>query len=333
MAKLLISEVIQPPVWIPYMRQMATKLNRMLRSGIVVANEALQAKVVGGGAPFINMPNWNPLTGSSQVLSDSSPLSVAGIGKAKQIAYALARGDARSVNDLAGIRSGDDPARAIAEAWAQWWNEDEQAILIAILSGMIADNKANDDSDLVSAIFSEDGVNAIATNKISGSAVITAAQKMGDAKGKLAAIVMHSQVEANLATLDQITAIRDSEGKILYNAYKGLEVLVDDTVPVRVGTTSGHVYTTYLAARGAISRADYIPTENGVEFDRDILAGDTVMAMRRHLVLHPTGYAAKYAAGDLAGDTAANSELAVAGAWDRVWERKNTGVVAIESNG
>ncbi len=333
MAKLLISDVIQPPVWVPYLRQMAIKLNRMLRSGIVVPNPTLQDKLKGGGQPFINMPNWNPLTGASQVLSDSVPLSVSGIGKAKQVAYCLARGDARSVNDLAGIRSGDDPARAIAETWAQWWNEDEQAILIATLSGIIADNKANDAGDLVLSLFTEDGANAQASNKLSGSAVINAAQKMGDAKGKLAAIVMHSQIEANLATLDQITTVRDSEGKILYNAYKGLEVITDDTVPVRVGTTSGHVYTTYLAARGAVSRADYIPTENGVEFDRDILAGDTVMTMRRHLVLHPTGYAAAYAANALAGDTAANTELDDAAAWDRVWDRKNTGIVAIESNG
>jgi hypothetical protein len=333
MAKVKISNIIQPSVWIPYMRQQAVENNRFLRSGIMVPNQTLQEKLRAGGAPFINVPHFNPLTGSSQVLSDSAALDVGGISTGKQIAYALGRGDARSVNDLAPVRSGADPAAAIADGWAQWWNKDEQGILIATLTGVFADNADADSSDLIHDISIADGDNAAATNKMSGTAIINAAQKLGDAKAKLSAIVMHSQIEANLAALDQITAIRDSEGKLLYNSYKGLEVITDDTVPVVAGGTSGLVYTSYLMAKGSLARAEHIPTDEGVEWDRDILAGDTVMTMRKTLIIHPIGFAAKYAASDLDGDTAANTELDDAEAWDRVWEKKNCGVVAIKSNG
>jgi hypothetical protein len=333
MAKVRISDIIQPAVWLPYVRQQAIKFNRFLRSGIMVPSQDLQTKLAAGGAPFINVPHFNALSGSSQVLTDAAALSVGGITTGKQIAYCLARGDARSINDLAPIRSGADPAAAIADGWAQWWNEDEQGILIAVLTGVFADNIANDAGDLVHDISIADGANAAAGNKMSGTAIINAAQKLGDAKAKLTAIVMHSQIEANLAALDQITAIRNSEGALLYNSYKGLEVITDDDVPVVAGGTSGHVYTSYLMAKGSVARAENIPTEDGVEFDRDILAGDTVLTMRKTLVVHPIGFAAKYAANQLAGDTAANTELDDAAAWDRVWEKKNCGIVAIKTNG
>lgn len=333
MAKVLICDIIQPAVWLPYVREQSIKVNRLIQSGIIVVDTVLQEKLGMGGAPFINVPNYSPLSGSSQVLSDSGDLSVAGIGTGKQVAYVLGRGDARSVNDLAKWRSGDDPARAIGDGWAKWWQEDEQAILIAILTGLFADNVANDSADLVHDISIADGVNAAAGNKMSGTALINATQKLGDAKRKLAAIIMHSQVEANLAILDQITAVRDSQGTFLYNAYKGLEVFVDDTCPVVAGGTSGYKYTSYLCAHGAVGRADYIDPATGFESDRDILAGDTVMTMRKQLVLHPYGFAAAYAAGNLAGDTATNTELDDAAAWNRVWDKKNTGVVAIITNG
>lgn len=333
MAKTKISDIIQPDVWLLYVREQTAKTSRLIQSGIIVDDPLLQEKIGMGGAPFINVPNFSALSGSSQVLSDSSSLSVSNISTGKQIAYALARGDARSVNDLAKWRSGDDPAKAIGDGWATWWREDEQAILLAILTGIFADNSANDSSDLISDISIEDGDNAAAANKMSGTAIINATQKLGDAKSKLAAIVMHSQVEANLAALDQITTIRDSQGNFLFNSYKGLEVFTDDSCPTAAGGTSGTKYTSYILARGSVGRADYIDPETGMEYDRDILAGDTVMTMRKQLILHPYGFAAAYAAGDLAGDTAANSELDDAAAWNRVWDRKNTGIVKLVTNG
>lgn len=333
MGKVLISNIIQPAVWLPYVQEQSVKLNRLIQSGIIVVDSVLAKALGNGGAPFYNVPNYAPLTGSSQVLSDSGSLNVGGITTAKQIAYGLARGDARSVNDLAKWMSGDDPARAIGNGWAQWWKEDEQRILISVLTGLFADNAANDSGDLILNLSIEDGVNAAAGNKMSGTAIVNATQKLGDAKRKFAAIIMHSQVEANLAIAGLISTVRDADGTFLYNSFMGLEVHVDDTCPVVAGSTSGYKYTTYICARGAIGRAEYIDPTEGFEADRDILAGDTVMTMRKKMLLHPYGFAAKYAAGDLAGSTASNDELALAGAWDRVWDKKNTGVVSVVTNG
>lgn len=333
MGKVLISDIIQPAVWLPYVQEQIVQVNRLIASGIIYLDDLLSQKIAGGGAPFINVPNYSPMTGTSQVLSDSGDLSVGGISTARQIAYALARGDARSVNDLAKWRSGDDPAKAIGNGWANWWTTDEQAILVAILTGIFADNVTNDTSDLVHDISIEDGNNAVAENKMSGTAVLTATQKMGDAKAKMVGIAMHSQVESNLSILDQIETIRDSEGNIVCKTYKGLEVFVDDTMPVTAGGTSGFKYTSYLLAKNSIGRGEHIDKDTGFESDRDILAGDSVMTMRRQICLHPYGFAAAYAAGDLAGDTAANTELDDEAAWNRVWNKKNCGVVAIVTNG
>ena len=309
MPKLKISDIIQPAVWLPYVQERTTALSLLIKSGVVVVDPVLQSKLGLGGAPFLNVPNYSPLSGSSQVLSDSGDLDVNGLTTARQIAYVLARGDARSVNDLAKWRSGDDPAKAIANGWAEWWAGDEQVILLAILTGIFADNTANDSADMIHDISIEDGDNATAANKISGNAVLDAAQKLGDAKSKLAVMFVHSQVGTNLGKLDGCETVRDSEGNLLFRSYKGLTFFEDDTCTTETGATSGTKYTSFLCAKGAVGRADIFDPATGFESDRDILAGDTVMTMRKQLILHPYGYQGAYAAGDLVGDTAANTEL------------------------
>lgn len=328
MAGLKIADIIQTPRWQAYYRQMVIKLNALIASGAVAPDPKLSGYASAKGAATVNCPFWNPLTGTSQVLSDSNPLTVGKIESGKHIAYILARGDAREVNDLADIRSASDPAKAIAEGLAAFWAQDEQQIVLSILKGIMADNVANDGSDLYLDLYS-DVASPAAANKLTGTTFVDAKSKLGDAARKLVLVAMHSNVYHALQKLELITTVRPSEN-IEFETFQGRRIIVDDDMPTVAGTNAA-AYTTYLLAAGALGRDEGWPgPEPAFESDRDILAGDTVMTSRKQLILHPQGYSGLSAS--IAGDTPTNTELEAAANWDRVVDRKLTGVVAVRHN-
>ena len=68
--------------------------------------------------------------------------------------------------------------------------------------------------------------------------------------------------------LDLIDFIPESEGKAQIKVFQGRRVIVDDTLPVRAGTTSGLVYTSYLFGPGAFAKGaaplDSTPLQGGI---------------------------------------------------------------------
>jgi hypothetical protein len=66
---------------------------------------------------------------------------------------------------------------------------------------------------------------------------VDATVKLGDRGDRLTAVAMHSATEAAVRKLDLIDFIPDSEGKEKIKTFQGRRVIVDDTLPVRAGTT------------------------------------------------------------------------------------------------
>jgi hypothetical protein len=116
-------------------------------------------------------------------------------------------------------------------------------------------------------------------------------------------------------------------------------VIVDDTMPVRNGTTSGLVYTSYLFGPGAFAKGaaplDSTPLQDGVgtegvEIARQPLDSDTLLINRRRYILHPRGV--KFTSASVAGDSPTNAELENGANWSRVFENKNVRIVAVDHN-
>src|SRR5512147_383555 len=150
---------------------------------------------------------------------------------------------------------------------------------------------------------------------------------------------MHSATEAALRKLDLIDFLPDSEGKPMLRTFQGRRVIVDDTLPVRAGTTDGQVYTTYLFGPGAfgkgVSPLDGEPLQGGhgttgCEMARVPLDSDTILINRRRYILHPRGV--KFTSAAVAGDSPTNAELENQANWIRVFENKNVRIVAIVHN-
>jgi hypothetical protein len=332
MAKTQITDVIVPEVFIPYHIELTAQKSKLVQSGIVVRDAQMDALASQGGK-IMTMPFWQDLSGGSEVMSESAPLTPAKIVAAQDAARKQNRAKSWSTSDLAGHLAGNDPMAAIANLTASWQARDDQAILLATLAGVFADATM---TDSILDIAASTGT-VTSANTLTGAAFIDAQQLMGDNKELLTAIMMHSATEAYLKKLDQIEYIQDSTGTATYATFRGLRVITDDGAPLDT-SDDNDVYTTYLFGQGAIALgldSSPRPLEVGfgdhyLEYTRAPLSHEAYMIMRRWFIMHPRGVA--WGEGSVAGTSPTNAELANDANWARVYERKNVRIVAVKHN-
>jgi hypothetical protein len=313
--KTIISNVIVPEVFNPYVIERTAELSAFYQSGIIARTPALDVLASSGGK-LVNMPFWEDLTGDDEVLSDKTALNVDKITADQDVAALLARGKAWSVNDLAKALSGDDPMAAIGDLVASYWARRFQTILIKTLDGIFGDDATEmntNQHDISGAQTAEDD------DVISAKTAVDAIYKLGDNADKLTGFAMHSATVAKLTKDDLIETIPPSEGKPAVRMFLGKPVVVDDSLPNDNG-----VYTTYIFGAGAFGWGEGgapVPVETA----RDALAGDDILIHRRHFILHPRGVA--FQNKQVSGPTPSNTELANPQYWKRVYESKNVRIV------
>jgi len=311
--KTIISDVIVPEVFNPYVIQRTAELSAFYQSGIIARNPELD-RLASSGGKLLNMPFWEDLTGDDEVISDTEALTVGKITAGQDVAALLMRGRAWSVNDLAKALSGDDPMAAIGDLVADYWARRFQAILIKTLDGIFGNTATQMDTNKhdISALEGDAAV-------IDAKTAVDAIYKLGDNADKLTGFAMHSATVAKLTKDDLIETIPPSEGKPAVRTFLGKPVVVDDSLPNDNG-----VYTTYIFGAGAFGWGEGgapVPVETA----RDALAGDDILVHRRHFILHPRGVAFQNAS--VAGATPSNTELANYQNWKRVYEPKNVRIV------
>ena len=341
-----ISNIIQPVIFDKYVTQRTKDLSALFKSGIVLTDPRIDALAKSGGF-HVTMPYFKDLIGDDDLLSDTVPLAPTNITSASQVAVKLLRGKAWGVNDLAKYLSGADPMAAIGDLVAEWWNRKMQAALIAQLKGILIDNCVNDSADLCYNIScgpanaalgiptgpnvgtADLAANVTAAMKFSGSAFVNAAYLLGDAASEIVGLAVHSAVMATMVSLDLITFIPNSEGKLVVPTYMGKVVIVDDSCPTYLSVGGAAVkYTSFLFTKNSVVYGDGgapVP----VETDRDTMLGEDYLISRKHYILHPQGFA-------WSGSTTAtptNATLALAASWNRVFEKKQTGIVQLITNG
>lgn len=336
MAKTALADIIIPNVFEKYALERTASKSAIITSGLVVNDAAFDALAAGGGKT-VDMPFWQDVAQARQVLSDGASLTVNKITASKDIAIINNDAQVWSANDLVGAMAGSDPLNAILELVGEYWARVDQATVLAILGGLFAAGGALAATHKL-AIGAEATGSVAAATKLTGDTFVDATVKLGDASDKLTAVAMHSAVEASLRKLDLIDYERDSTGAPLIKVFQGRRVIVDDSCPVRDGTTSGKVYTTYLFGPGAFARGNATlnePVEGGngtkaVEWGRVSLDSDTHLINRRRYILHPRGV--KFTSSSLAGVSPTNAEFSTAANWSRVFEAKNVRIVAVDHN-
>jgi len=330
-----IADVIVPSEFLPYVVERTAALSVFFTSGIVSTDPAF-ATIAAGGGQTVNMPFWQDLQGSDQVLLEATPLSTKKIAAVQDIAVLHNRGDAWSTTDLAKYISGDDPMGTIGDLVAAYWARKHEDQLIATVQGVLASTTGSPPLSTSNNLDVSTTGSVTSDATLNGANFINAKQLLGDAKGKLAAIAMHSAVEASLLKQDLIDFIPVTDARERIETFQGLQVIIDDNMPSGVNVNTW--YTSVLFGLGAfamgVSATDE-PLEGGfgtwqLEFDRVSLAGQSIMINRRRFLLHCRGV--KWNGASMAGPSPTNAELATAANWTRVYEQKNIRMVAIKHN-
>ena len=202
----LLSDVIVPDVWVPYMQEQTEEKSALFQSGIVATDSELDQALNGGGKQ-VEVPFFKDLEGADQVRASDSALSVNKIGTDKDLARLHGRAQAWGAEDLSAELSGADPMESIANRVADYWSRRMQKLLIASLEGVFAANDTDDGGDLILDVFG-DG------EDLNSDIILDGKQLLGDAKEKLTAICMHSAKHTELQKKDLIEYIPDSQADV-----------------------------------------------------------------------------------------------------------------------
>lgn len=333
-----ITDVIIPDVWLPYTIQRSVELSEFHRAGIIQQDAEFAALVDAEKGTIVNMPFWNDLTGTAEVISPTNPLTTKKITSAQDKAQIHNLGAAWGVHDLAKYFAGSDPAAAIADLVGGFWARDIQARLLSSLKGVFASSSM---SSNVAHIYHTSGGagSASALHRFNAESFIDAAQLMGDHKERLTAVAMHSAVHASIEKQGLIDTIPDDTGRPI-NYFRGLKIIIDDGMPTEV-IDGDAVYTSYIFGVGAFGMGvgNNNPREQGMapdstwqlEYARVALSHISQMINRRRWILHPRGV--EWTADTIAEDSGATfAELENADNWNRVYDQKNIRMVEFKTN-
>lgn len=309
-----VIDTITPEIFEQYMQQILPNKSALVQSGVVMADERVARNIATGGT-VVTMPFWNDIGGDDEVLGDGdTALSTGKITAGQEFATVMYRGRAWAVNEMAAIMSGDDPVAALMNRIADYWVRREQRVLLSTLNGLFGEGGTLASTHLHTA-----------TGNISPEVVLDAKQLLGDASERLTMIVMHSATYTELQKQNVIEFIVGSDSKTQIPTYLGYTVLVDDDItPSEDGT-----YTSYLLATASFGRNTSAPANmTTFETARDASRGTDSIYTRRAFVMHPRGIS--WTNAEVSDMTPTNQDLENVKNWNRVYDPKYIGMVAIK---
>lgn len=239
-----------------------TKLNELIKSRAIMSRPDLASAMtdqVGGN--YITTPLKGLISGTTPLnydgVTDITSQTTQTFSHSRVV---VGRAQAWTEKDFSyDITGGVDFMENVAQQVAEYWDEIDQATLIAILQGIFsmedtegAKFVSSHTSDITQVQNSEGK-----TGYMDATSLNTAIQKAcGDHKNKFSLAIMHSAVATNLENMKVLVYLK-------YNDANGMEretglatlngrlVIVDDSMPVDT-TGNAPVYTTYIFGDGAI---------------------------------------------------------------------------------
>lgn len=333
MATTQLADIYNPVDFARGAQEDQIELNRFIQSGIVTGDPRVSAFAQSGGSlneiAFMK-PLGTPEPNYSSDDPDAKSTAQKITGAKMQVRTAF-QNQSWSTMDLASEIALVKPMPAITNRIGSYWATTNERRVIASSTGILADNVANDSGDMVNDVSITTGT-IDDTNRISAINIIDTVQTMGDHGENIAVMAMHSAVYRKMQKDNLIDFIPDARGEVDIPTYQGKRVVVDDSLTPDTTTPSYPIYTVHLFTLGAYVGGEGMP-ENASELYRDPDAGngggqDTLYS-RRTDIQHPLGFSC---VGTPAGDSLTLAELRLATTWDRVWDRKVTGLAFLKVN-
>jgi hypothetical protein len=307
-----IADVIVPSVFTPYVQQITEEKSRLIQSGALVRDGAVDVKLAGGGLTF-NMPSWKDLTNDTDNVStddefvglnaanattlgitntDAAPKK---LGTGTEIAVRLSRNQSWSEADLTSALAGADPASSVAARVGYYWTRRLQAAFVASMKGVFANNaKATPGGGAVQNDLTNDvsgGSYTAGVTDFSASAFLDAILTIGDSLNDLSLVMVHSIVYGRMQKNNLIDFIPDARGETMIATYQGKQVIVDDGMP-----NTGGVFDSWIFGPGALRLgvgSPTVPTETQRRPAAGNGGGQSTLYNRVEWCIHPVGH--KYA--------------------------------------
>jgi len=260
-----VADVVTPEIFTPYVQQLTEEKARLVQSGVMARNPAIDGMLAGGGVTF-NVPSFRDLDNDADnvstdnvsdtiswnthiagdvntagTIADYSTSVLALLGNDSEplktqtdteIAVRLSRNNSWSSADLAAALAGEDPMDSIASRVSYYWQRRLQAVFIATWLGIAKDNATNDSADYANDISGGTGGSFTdGVTNFSAEAFLDAKVTMGDSMEDLVAIMVHSVVYNRMQKNNLIDFIPDARGETQIPTFLGAEVIVDDGMP------------------------------------------------------------------------------------------------------
>lgn len=338
MAVVRLANIYNPFTFARRTQEEQTRLNRFIRSGIVTPDALLQAQIAQGGnigelTHFRALATAEPNYSNDDPDQHSVPKNIA---TNKQRFRGAQRNDSWSTMDLARELALADPVGAITGSLGFFWATDDEKRILNSLKGIMADNVANDASDMVVDVSNDSALVDGAVpdeNKISGDGVIDAGQTLGDHSFAVTTIAMHSKPFSKLQKDKLIEYVQTEDQDLRIPTYLGKNVIVDDSLPTTVG--ANRIKYTSVLMGGAIFASAKGKVLHPSAMTRIETAGNgsgqDIIHSRVHDFYHPLGW--DFTSASVAGQSATYAELAAAANWNRVVDRKLLPLAFLITNG
>jgi len=177
MATIQIADVIVPAAFTQYIIENSVEKTALVQSGIMARNAAIDENLRAGAESF-SVPFWKDLPDDEANIASDDPAVNAiprKISTGKQITRKAFLHSSWSAMNLASELSGSDALKRIQDRVTAYWTRQTQRRLVASLNGVLADNVANDDGDMVLDISGQ-----ATNNSFAATHVIDAAATLGD---------------------------------------------------------------------------------------------------------------------------------------------------------
>lgn len=233
-----------------------TAVDNIEKSGFftsgVIATNPLMDGIAKGGGKLSTVPAWadiDPTLEPNYSNDDPADLAVPNkIGSLTMTARKAWVNQAFSAMNLVTELAGSDPMQRIRNRFGVYWTRQLNRRLIAMCKGVLADNVANDSSDMTVDISA---ASAPADQIFNKDAFVDATYGMGEYANNLNAIAVHSNIKARMVKNDDVITIHDSELKINIDTYMGARIIEDNTLGF-TGSGAARVYTSIVFGGGAI---------------------------------------------------------------------------------
>lgn len=287
----------------------APNLNRnaLLKSAAIVEKKEYAAMLPDQtGGNYITVPIKARIGGTPDNYDGSTDITADSRDTYTHGRIVVGRAHGWTEKDFSSDVTGDDFLPATVEV-AEYWDEVDQATILAVLKGIFAMTGAenlkfvNGHTLDVSAADTGNVFDATTLNNVIQKA-------LGDNKSKFSLAIMHSQVATNLENLKLVAYMKytDADGierDLSLATLNGRTVLIDDNMPTEEVAASGSgdtakpgytKYTTYVLGDGAIEYTDCgakVPYEMARDPKTD--GGVTTLYSRQRKIFSPVGISFK----------------------------------------